>query len=139
MSKTRRVTLSEFILLVQNAQKTHSKLKEPIPLLKQSQYGLVESCLKTPFQTFGGKDLYRGFLTKAAILFYLINKNHCLSNGNKRMACLTLGYLCEINNKKLTIPPHKFSALAKKVTMSNSSLKDETIENIKAKLKPYIK
>src|ERR1700730_11524605 len=102
MSRTKAISLAEFKLLVEAAQKTHATKKERTPQLKAGQYAQLDSCLKTPFQTFARKDLYKGFLSKAAILFYLLNKNHALSNGNKRMACLVLGYFCDINKRKLT-------------------------------------
>jgi prophage maintenance system killer protein len=79
--------LLDFELLVNYAQERHSNKSEPIPKFGSNTERL-ESCLNTPFQRFGGKYLYAGVLNKAAILFYLINKNHPLVNGNKRMACI---------------------------------------------------
>ncbi len=38
------------------------------------------------YQTFGGKDLYPSVEEKAAILLYLVVKNHSFSDGNKRIA-----------------------------------------------------
>lgn len=38
------------------------------------------------YQTFGGEDLYPSVEEKAAILLYLVTKNHSFSDGNKRIA-----------------------------------------------------
>lgn len=38
------------------------------------------------YQTFGGHDLYPSVEEKAAILLYLVTKNHSFSDGNKRIA-----------------------------------------------------
>lgn len=38
------------------------------------------------YQTFGGIDLYPSVEEKAAILLYLVTKNHSFSDGNKRIA-----------------------------------------------------
>ena len=38
------------------------------------------------YQTFGGEELYRSVEEKAAMLLYLVTKNHSFSDGNKRIA-----------------------------------------------------
>lgn len=38
------------------------------------------------YQTFGGQDLYPSVEEKAAMLLYLVTKNHSFSDGNKRIA-----------------------------------------------------
>ena len=48
------------------------------------------------YQTFGGKDLYPSVEEKAAMLLYLVTKNHSFSDGNKRIAA-TL-FLWFLNN-----------------------------------------
>lgn len=48
--------------------------------------GLLESAVNTPFQTFGGADLYPSIFDKAARLCYGLAKNHPFCDGNKRTA-----------------------------------------------------
>ncbi len=48
------------------------------------------------YQTFGGEDLYPSVEEKAAMLLYLVTKNHSFSDGNKRIAA-TL-FLWFLNN-----------------------------------------
>ena len=38
------------------------------------------------YQTFGGAELYPSIEEKAAMLLYLVTKNHSFSDGNKRIA-----------------------------------------------------
>ncbi len=45
-----------------------------------------ESSISTIYQTFDGKELYPSVEEKAAMLLYLVTKNHSFSDGNKRIA-----------------------------------------------------
>lgn len=49
------------------------------------------------YQTFGGKDLYPSVEEKAAILLYLVTKNHSFSDGNKRIAAFLFLWFMERN------------------------------------------
>ena len=51
------------------------------------------------YQTFGGEDLYPSVEEKAAMLLYLVTKNHSFSDGNKRIAA-TL-FLWFLNNNRI--------------------------------------
>ena len=51
------------------------------------------------YQTFGGQDLYPSVEEKAAMLLYLVTKNHSFSDGNKRIAA-TL-FLWFLNNNRI--------------------------------------
>ena len=46
---------------------------------------LLDSTLKSPFQTFEGNDLYPEILDKAAQLCYSLIQNHPFVDGNKRI------------------------------------------------------
>jgi len=45
-----------------------------------------KSSIRQIYQTFEGKDLYPSVEEKAAMLLYLVTKNHSFSDGNKRIA-----------------------------------------------------
>ena len=45
-----------------------------------------QSSIGQIYQTFGGQDLYPSVEEKAAMLLYLVTKNHSFSDGNKRIA-----------------------------------------------------
>lgn len=55
------------------------------------------------YQTFGGKELYPSVEEKAAMLLYLVTKNHSFSDGNKRIAA-TL-FLWFLNNNGILYAP----------------------------------
>lgn len=55
------------------------------------------------YQTFGGEELYPSVEEKAAMLLYLITKNHSFSDGNKRIAA-TL-FLWFLNNNHILYHP----------------------------------
>jgi prophage maintenance system killer protein len=49
------------------------------------------------YQTFGGKELYESVEEKAAMLLYLVVKNHSFSDGNKRIAAMLFLWFMEKN------------------------------------------
>ena len=49
------------------------------------------------YQTFGGEDLYPSVEEKAAILLYLVVKNHSFSDGNKRIAAMLFLWFLDKN------------------------------------------
>lgn len=48
--------------------------------------GSFKSSIGQIYQTFGGEELYPSVEEKAAMLLYLVTKNHSFSDGNKRIA-----------------------------------------------------
>lgn len=49
------------------------------------------------YQTFGGNELYPSVEEKAAMLLYLVTKNHSFSDGNKRIAAFLFLWFLEKN------------------------------------------
>ena len=64
-------------------------------------YGLLDSALKTPFQTFGGQELYPTIEQKAARLCLGLINNHAFYDGNKRIGILAFLTFLEINGVKV--------------------------------------
>lgn len=91
---------------------------EPIPAFNTRFPDVLESCLKTPFQKFDKKSLYRGVVGKGAMLFYLMIKNHPFQNGNKRVAVMTLIYFLLRNGWWLTVDNDVLYIFANKVAES---------------------
>ena len=50
------------------------------------------------YQTFGGEELYPSVEEKAAMLLYLVTKNHSFSDGNKRIAATLFLWFLNNNN-----------------------------------------
>ena len=61
----------------------------------------LESALNTPFQTFGGEDLYPGKERKAAALCFGLIQNHPFIDGNKRIGVHLCDVFLEVNGIKL--------------------------------------
>ena len=135
MSRIKPVLISEFHLLIAVARKIHSLNQEPIPSLHPSNIDKLESCLNTPFQRFAGQYLYKGFIDKAAIMFYLLVKNHCLENGNKRMAIVTLMWFCEKNHRQFAWHDDLLYELPRRVASSDAGNKDAEVRYIKAAMR----
>ena len=83
----------------ENAMKEIYLLKERFsysPLFGNEKDDSFKSSIGQIYQTFGGVDLYPSVEEKAAMLLYLVTKNHSFSDGNKRIAA-TL-FLWFVNN-----------------------------------------
>jgi prophage maintenance system killer protein len=83
----------------ENAMQTISALREKFggsTLFGNEKDDSFKSSIGQIYQTFGGTDLYPSVEEKAAMLLYLVTKNHSFSDGNKRIAA-TL-FLWFLNN-----------------------------------------
>lgn len=104
---------------------------EPIPDFGTRYPGKLESCLVQAFQTFDKRDLYPGLINKAAVLFYLMIKNHPFINGNKRIAVTTMITFLLLNKKWLDVTNEEVYEIAVWVAKSNPKTKDGVILAIK--------
>ena len=76
-----------------NAKQAIAALREKFggsPLFGNEKDGSFKSSIGQIYQTFDGNDLYPSVEEKAAMLLYLVTKNHSFSDGNKRIADNTL-------------------------------------------------
>ena len=64
-------------------------------------YNLFDSALETPFQSFGGDELYPTIQAKAARLGYGLIKNHCMIDGNKRIGTHAMLVFLALNGIEL--------------------------------------
>ena len=88
---------------------TYENAMEEIRLLREKFGGSVlfgnekddsfKSSMGQIYQTFDGEELYPSVEEKAAMLLYLVTKNHSFSDGNKRIAA-TL-FLWFLNNNRI--------------------------------------
>ena len=111
---------------------------EPIPDFSSREPHKLESCIQTPFQTYEGKQLYKGLLGKASILFYLMIKNHPFQNDNKRVAMTTLLVFLHKNKKWINADEKQLYNFAKWVAASDPAVKNETVQATKQFLKKYL-
>jgi len=111
---------------------------EPIPDFSTRYPNILENCLAVPLQTFSGKPLYKGFIEKAALLLYLMIKNHPFQNGNKRIAITTLFVLLYKNKKWIKINAHELYNFILWVASSPPQYKEESVKAITKLLKSHI-
>jgi len=69
-----------------------------------ADYGLLESALARPQATVMGQDAYPSVHGKTAALLHSLAKNHCLVDGNKRLAWLATTVFCYINGFLVDAP-----------------------------------
>jgi death on curing protein len=74
-----------------------------IPGFAIRDLGLLESAAVRPQTTVYGKDAYKSFTTKAAALMHSLARNHCLVDGNKRLAWAGTRVFCLMNGFDLKI------------------------------------
>ena len=73
----------------ENAMEAISGLREKFggsALFGNEKDDSFKSSIGQIYQTFGGEELYPSVEEKAAMLLYLVTKNHSFSDGNKRIA-----------------------------------------------------
>ncbi|QUB75618.1 MULTISPECIES: virulence protein RhuM/Fic/DOC family protein [Prevotella] len=119
---------------------TYENAMHEIDMLRQKFGGSVlfgnekddsfRSSIGQIYQTFDGTELYPSVEEKAAMLLYLVNKNHSFSDGNKRIAA-TL-FLWFMNNNAILyrpdgtkrIPDNTLVALTLMIAESKTEEKD---------------
>jgi len=74
-----------------------------IPGFAIRDLGLLESAAARPQTTVYGKDAYKTFPVKAAALMHSLARNHCLVDGNKRLAWAGTRVFCLMNGFDLEI------------------------------------
>jgi death-on-curing family protein len=114
------------------------KFDEPIPDFTTRFPNILESCLLTPFQTFGGKHLYPTLLSKAAILFYLMIKNHPFQNGNKRIAITATILFLNKNGKWIKAHIQEFYNFTIWVAESPPNFKQQTVSAVEQFIKEHL-
>ena len=82
-------TEEKFHATYEGAMKVLAELREKFGgsgLFANQKDDSFKSSIGQIYQTFGGQDLYPTVEEKAAMLLYLVTKNHSFSDGNKRIA-----------------------------------------------------
>lgn len=133
-----KISIAEVEYVAFKLAKVMLNWNEPIPDFGTRFPNILESCLVVPFQTYAKEIFYHGIIKKAAILFYLMIKNHPFRNGNKRIAMTTLFYFLYKNKQWLKVDNQELYNFAKWVAESNAKLKVETISAVEKFFKTYL-
>ena len=107
--------------------------KEAGDIFGNERGGAFRGIIGNLYQTFGGKELYKDFSSKASHLLYLIIKDHPFSDGNKRTAAFLFVYFLDKNDYlyrdsgERKINDNALAALALLVAESDPKEKDQMI------------
>jgi prophage maintenance system killer protein len=94
----------------ENAMEAIHSLKEKFGeswLFGNEKDDSFKSSIGQIYQTFGGQELYPSVEEKAAMLLYLVTKNHSFSDGNKRIAATLFLWFMDRNGILYTSEGHK--------------------------------
>ena len=83
------IAKEKFRATYENAMSAIQELKDKFggsELFGHEKDESFKSSIGQIYQTFGGAELYPSVEQKAAMLLYLVTKNHSFSDGNKRIA-----------------------------------------------------
>jgi len=83
--------------------KRYLTFDEEIPEFQSRYEGKLETALRIPQKTIGGKLMYQTLHGQAAVLFYEMIKLHPFLNGNKRIALVSLNVFLSFILKKIKI------------------------------------
>lgn len=133
-----RITVQEVEHIAFNLARKMFSYNEPIPDFSTRYPNSLESCLMSPYQTWGRKDLYPTFIAKLSILFYLMNKNHPFVNGNKRIAMTTFLYGLYQHKKWIKVDTQELYNFAVWVVQSPPEAKEEVVKYIEKFIKKHI-
>ncbi|MEK7471281.1 MAG: type II toxin-antitoxin system death-on-curing family toxin [Patescibacteria group bacterium] len=136
--KLKQLTIVDIEYVALRLAKETMSWDEPIPDFSTRYTNALERCIESPFQTFGGRQLYPGLVKKASILFYFMIKNHPFQNGNKRLAMTTLFIFLFQNKKWLKVDNQELYNFAAWVAASNAKLKEDTVRAVETFLTNYM-
>lgn len=146
--KGRKGEKSKFILGYEFCLDIIKQLKKELILRKEAGHIFgsemdhrFEGVIKSLYQTFGGKQLYRTIEDKSAHLLYLTIKDHPFVDGNKRIASFLFvyfldksGYLYRTTGEK-KINDNTLTALSILIAESSPKEKDQMVALITQLLK----
>lgn len=124
------ITYENAIIVIKDIKKKFSASK----LFGNEKDNSFKSSVSTIYQTFDGLELYPSVEEKAAMLLYLVTKNHSFSDGNKRIAAFLFLWFLEKNkilyksNDEKLIENNMLVALTLMIAQSKSEEKDTMLK-----------
>jgi death-on-curing protein len=96
--------------------------------------GALDSSLSSPFQTFGGAELYPSVIAKIARITYNLVCNHPFVDGNKRIGVYAMAALLELNGIGVDFADEDIIRIGMEIAngqMSDKQLLNLIVERIK--------
>jgi len=109
---------------------------EPIPPFESASEANLDALIKLPQSSYFSEEQYPTLESKAAIIFYTLNKKHLFTNGNKRMSVMCLSVFLLLNGRTLTVRPEE---LTEKAIWLAKTSHNHDFQEIKAGLEAWIK
>lgn len=105
--------------------------EDPIAHFNEHDFEKLDAALNVPKHDSG----YPTLIDKAAILYYVLNKNHPFWNGNKRISAVSLLVFLFINDKWLLVSNEALYEKTLYIAKSDRTEKDKIIIEIKQWIK----
>lgn len=102
---------------------------EPIPPFTTANEDNLDALVKTPKSSYFGFEQYPTVASKAAIIFYTLNKKHLFLNGNKRLSVACLAIFLFINGKELRVAPQEMTGKALELAKTSYDADFKEIKN----------
>lgn len=112
--------------------------EDPIALFHEHDLEKLDAALNLPRAGVMHEEHYPTLVDKAAILYYVLNKNHPFKNGNKRIAATSLLVFLFINDMWLSVSNKELSNKTLYVADSDRADKDKILSEIKKWIKDKI-
>lgn len=136
------LSIDDFRIIFDQLASAQQEYSDDLPPFNTRYIGKLESIISQVQSTYFGKELYTGFVAKAAIFFYLINKDHPFVNGNKRISVVALYEFIERNVSELYISEEALSndlfEMAIKTAGSLPDDMDKIINYLQEKISSFI-
>ena len=132
------LSIDDFRIIFEQLISAQQEYSEDLPPFDTRYPDRLESIISQVQATYFGEELYKDFKTKAAILFYLINKDHPFVNGNKRISVVALYEFIERNVSELYISEQGLSNDLYEMAIKSAGSLPENMEEILNYLKDKI-
>ena len=108
--------------------------EDPIANFHEHDSDKLDASLNLPKHDIG----YPTLIDKATILYYVLNKNHPFSNGNKRISAVSLLVFLFINDKWLLVSNQELYEKTLYIAKSDRTEKDKILVEIKEWIKQHL-
>jgi death-on-curing protein len=136
------LNIDDFRIIFEQLLSAQEEYSEDLPPFDTRYPNRLESIINQVQATYFKEELYKDFATKAAIFFYLLNKDHPFVNGNKRISVVALYEFLERNVSELYISEESLSndffEMAIKAAGSLPDNMEEVLSYLKEKITSFI-
>jgi prophage maintenance system killer protein len=100
----------------------------------KNQIEKMFSIIKSASTKIYGKVLYVSLIEKVSHIIYVLNKQHVLTDGNKRFSLLVAVYLLEGSYSLVSMSSNDWEMLIMRIASDHIYTKEDVVEYLKEKL-----